>query len=348
MRTIHRISALLIALFLDLRASIATAVDAPVAGPYETVVEQYMSGKWDDLEETLKTRAKELGALKGQEKVDVLYIRQNLVESRPVWWKQVKAGKKTSFGAMIFGRGMDVTYDPASKGGVQMQMSGSRMEFTVTWPAVEMDNPAQAEHGYTKGELNNLAVFASLGMSSGWTTIPQSTLMDLTDEKKALLFRVLDFRGNLAGVYYGSPRARQWGLWLYMHSYLDKYAKMQTINARKAVAAAFLMELLANPKKYPSIKLPAELEAENAEEKLALAVSGNVEKRGWTLAEDRSIREAMKLLAAANEGAMKNAGKIALPAGQALSLDPDQDAPLRALRDAWFKKQFDAVKGGGK
>ncbi len=29
--------------------------------------------------------------------------------------------------------------------------------------------------------------------------------------------RALEFNANLTGVHLGSPRARHWGLWLYMH-----------------------------------------------------------------------------------------------------------------------------------
>ena len=182
-----------------------------------------------------------------------------------------------------------------------------------------------------------------MGLAAAYPSIPQSFMQNADEAKKALLFRVLEFQADLAGTYYGSVRARQWGIWLYMHSYLDKYAKMQTVNARKAVALALIMEVVANPEKYPSIKLPARLEAEKTEEKLVLAIHQPLEKKGWTLAEDKAIREAIKSLSSDNPVPLTTNGKIKLPAGQFLQLDPVQDEPLRTAREAWFKSQFESA-----
>jgi hypothetical protein len=331
-------------LIIGVRADMVTCADPPaVPSAYDAVVQPYLAGKWDELAGKLKSGAKELNALTGPRKADIAYIRQTLAESRPAWWANTKAGMKTAFRANLWGRGFDVTYDPEGKTNIQMNYTGDGVEVVVSWPAADMDNPAPAEHGFSKGTLNELNVFSILGMADAWRTVPAQTFANLGAADKTLLTRVLDLQGNLAGVYYGSPRARQWGLWLFLHSYQAQYAKMPTINARKAVAVAFLVEVLAGPSKYPSIDLPVRLEAENAEENLALAVHPCLEKHGWTLAEDRAMREALKSFAAANAGALRNGGKVTLPHGLVLSLDPDQDTVLRPKRDAWFKKQFDAV-----
>jgi len=321
------------------------AAEAPASSTFhETVVRQYMSGKWNELDATLKSGLKEFTALSGQPKLDVVYIKQSLLESRPLWWGQTKAGKKINIRAAAWGRSMDLIFDPSIKNSVETKSNGFRTDVFVNWPTANMDSTEHAEHGFTKGELANLSIFSTIGMAGAWSGLPTSALMNLTEKDKALLFRAMDFRGNVTGIYYGSPRARQWGLWLFLHSYEGKYAKMNTVNARKAVAAAFLAEVLGNVKKYPSIKLPPSLEAENAEEKLALAMQKGIEKNGWTLAEDRAIREAMKLFATANEAAIKNGGTIKLANGLTVQLDPEADGALRGKRDAWFKKQFDAVQ----
>jgi len=119
---------------------------------------------------------------------------------------------------------------------------------------------------------------------------------------------------------------------------------MNTVNSRKAMAAAFMVEVLGNAKKYPSIKLPSSLDPDNAEEKLALAMQKGIEKTPWTLAEDRSLREAVKAFATSNEAVMKTGGLIKLANGLTVQLDPEADVALRPKRDAWFKKQFDTVK----
>jgi hypothetical protein len=168
-----------------------------------------MAGKWDELEQTLKTHAAELDALTGQQKTDLVYIRQSLAETRPPWWKTVKAGLKTAFRATVWGRPLQLTYDPAVKGGLQMDYLNGKLAITVSWPSGDMDSAVQAEHGFSKGELNNLHVFAVLGQAATWSTLPSQSLVNLSEERKVLLGRVLDLQGNLAGVYHATPRARQ-------------------------------------------------------------------------------------------------------------------------------------------
>lgn len=320
------------------------AADAPPNSVYETIVQQYMTGKWDELETTLKTNLKEITALAGQPKLDVTYIKASLLESRPAWWAQTKAGKKVNIRASAWGRFMDLTFDPSIKNSVETKSNGMRTDVFVNWPTADMDSTTHAEHGFTKGELSNLSIFSTIGMAGAWSSLPTSALMNLTEKDKSLLFRGMDFRGNVTGIYYGSPRARQWGIWLYLHSYEAKYAKMSAVNTRRAIAAACMAEILSNSKRYPSIKLPASLDADSAEEKLALAMQKGIEKTGWTLAEDRSLREAIKTFATANEAVVKTGGLIKLANGLTVQLDPEADAALRTKRDAWFKKQFEAVK----
>ena len=329
-------------------AHVAVAADAPVVAAtqsspnYQLAIKQYMTGQFDELEETL--RASDLLTLKGQERADIAYIRKCIIEVRPTWWKKVKGDNKTPVHFLVFGRSVDATFDPKGKGGVSMTMTTSKMDMNISWAAGEMDSKDQAEHGFTKGDLNSLNVFSTLGYAAAYPSIPQSYMQDPSDAKKLLMFRMLDFQGDLGGTYYGSPRARQWGLWLYMHSYLDKYAKMQMLNSRKAVALAFMIEVISNPEKYPSIKLPAKVEADKTEEKLALAIHQPIEKKGWTLAEDKSIRDALRTLASENPAPIMANGKIKLAAGLFIQLDPEQDSQMLAAREAWFKKQFENRK----
>ena len=137
-----------------------------------------------------------------------------------------------------------------------MKTSPGGIAIFVSWPAADMDNPAHAEHGFSKGDLNSLSVWATLGMAQVWSQMTPQALAALTERDKLRLIRYQDFRGNLAGLYYGTPRARRWGEFLYMLMWLDKYKDMPNRNSRKACAAMFLAEFLANPAKYPSLTLP--------------------------------------------------------------------------------------------
>jgi hypothetical protein len=128
---------------------------------------------------------------------------------------------------------------------------------------------------------------------------------------------------------------------------MEKYNQMPTVGSRKAAGALFLAEILANPAKYPSIRLPSALSEDGSEEKLAEHVRNKIEKHSWTIAEDKALREAIKSFAAANENGVLQSQKAVLPNKLAVSLDPEADKPLRSKRDAWLKLQFDKAFAGG-
>jgi hypothetical protein len=267
-----------------------------------------------------------------------------VAECREPWWKQTKAGRQTPIRVSLFGRPLSVAYDPAGKGGVEMKTVGGAIVLAVSWPAADMDNPAHAEHGFSKGDLNSLSVWATLGMAQVWSQMSPQALATLTERDKLRLIRYQDFRGNLAGLYYGMPRARRWGEFLYLLMWLDKYKEMPIRNSRKACAAMFLAEFLANPAKYPSLTLPDALPADGAEEKLAQHVRARIEKHGWTVAEDKALREALQAFAKSNDAAVYQTETVTLPNKLKVALDPEADAAFRPKRDAWLKAQFDKQK----
>jgi hypothetical protein len=122
--------------------------------------------------------------------------------------------------------------------------------------------------------------------------------------------------------------------------------------SRRAATAMFLAEVLRAPSKYPTLKLPDTLEADGAEEKLCDYFRKNRLRREdrWTVAEDKSFREAVKIFAATSDQPAAMTGKGILPSGLAFSLVAEEDVPLRAKREAWIKTQFDkaAAKGAAK
>ena len=313
------------------------------ADAYARICQEYLDGKWDAVDTDLRTVKKPVG-LSSAQQADLTYIRQTLAECRPAWWAQTKAGQKCAIRPVVWGTPLGLTYDPAGQGGVQVQFSGNTSVLTVSWPAKEMDNPNQAEHGFTKGELNNLGVWATLGMAKVWSQTPAQALVGMSEADKTRLLRCQDFRGNVTGLYYGIPRARRWGEFLYLLSWLEKYAKMPTVYSRKAAGAMFLAEVVANPAKYPSLPLPKTLEGENAEEKLAEYYRKMIEKKGWTVAEDRALRDVLKKFAAANDLSVYQTESVTLPNKLVVALDPAADVSLRPKRDAWLKARFDEAR----
>jgi hypothetical protein len=273
------------------------------------------------------------------QKADWDYINQTLTECHPAWWTRSKSGKLTQIKIAVFGTPLTALYDPTQKQSMSASFTGDVKTFKLGWTATEMDNPAQAEHGFTKGELAGDGVWSTIGMAAAYSQIPEDALLDVTEAEKNKLFRVLDFRGSLAAAYYGTPRMRQWWYFLALHYYRKEYEKLPNVMSRKALGAMLVAEIAAHADQYPSIKLPELTSEDGAEEQLAKSIHNRIEKHEWTFAEDKSLRDATKAFALANAKVAYTGGPVQLVNGLQVSLDPAEDAKLHVKRDEWLMKQ---------
>ena len=315
----------------------AVSTSAPSAPLHDRMVSEYLGSKWAELAKELPTISKQAAALKPSERADIEYIRKTLAECRPVWWDRCKAGGKVSFRPSIWGRTLPATFDPAAKTNIGMNFVNDQASVTFKWDAADMDNPDEAEHGFSKGELTNLQIWLLLGTAESWSLVPPQTQLKLEPDEKLLLQHYLQFRGNVAGAYYASPRARRWGLWLDLGAFNPAYAKASDRMAREAMAAMFMAEVLGHRDKYPSIQI-VEASPEGAiEPKLAGELKTWIEKHGLTLSEDESLRAAIKSFAVANAAKVRQSAKVTLPNATFIALDPDADQPLSADRETWLK-----------
>lgn len=323
----------------------ADADEPQAAGLYQQIVDAYLDGKWDEVELGLLAPPEKLAALNARELEDIAYIRLAREECHPPWWNLCKGGQKVQFRPVVWGKTLNVTYVPDGQRGVQAQYHNADVSFTATWPATEMDSPAPFEHGFTKGELNTVEVWAMLGTARVWSQTSGRMLAGLGEKEKLRMTRREDFRSNLTALYYGSSKSRRWSLLVDLLSWTDKkYADLPVAGSRKAVGAMFLAEVLADPAKYRSLPLPNSLESEEAERTLAAHYRNRIDHQGWTLAEDRSLRDAIKRFAAANDANVYQTEKVVLANKLSIAVDPASDPPLRAKRDAWLKACFDEVK----
>ena len=122
-----------------------------------------------------------------------------------------------------------------------------------------------------------------------------------------------------------------------------EYADLPVAGSRKAIGAMFFVEVLGNLAKYPSLPLPQLLDVIGAEETLARHYRHIIDRQGWTLTEDRLLRETLKKLAVANDASVYQTERVTLANKLAVSVDPAADGPLREKRDTWLKERFDAV-----
>lgn len=311
--------------------------------PFQRLTDAYLAGKWDEVEGMFASLRRELQAVPQSEQPKVNYMRQSFSECRPEWWKRCKAGEKFAFSPNVWGRAVQATFDPAAKSNVQWSLFRGQLSWTVMWSPTVADNPIATGRGFSKDDLFNLDVWSTLGRAEAWSAIPLEAQTNLKEDAKVLLMRYLDFRSNVTDVYYATPHSRRWGLWLCLVMYLNENATSPVRTAREAVAAMFMNEVVANPAKYPSIHLPKALPADETEEKLAWELRLWIEKHGWTLEEDKYLRDTFAAFAKANGRQAHLRGQIALPNGLFVALDPEKDKPLRRRRDLWLKSKFDAT-----
>jgi hypothetical protein len=313
---------------------------APASPLYTEVVKNYMEGRWEVLEKTLKEKVRELGQLSTEEQAAVATIRLAVREGRQDWWTTTKAGTKGQIMPIIWGRKISVQFDPKVKYGSDIKMKNGSMMLIAGWVGTDMDNMEKTPGGFTKGDVACLTAWSNLGIVDSWSQLPGGS--------QGQKDRYLEFRGKVTGMAYGTPGARRYGMWSCLSSFTEENPKSPTRMSRRAIGTMFMEEVLTHPESYPSVTLPGTLAAENAEGTLGLALATVVAKQPWTFAEDNLIRTAVKQLAAMNGVKANSTGVITLPNKLTMSLDPRADEALAAERGKWIKEQFDRAKGVGK
>jgi hypothetical protein len=333
LRTAALASILLLALAARAADPPATASAASSSAIYQQAVDQYLACKWDDLERTLSQNRAALAQLTPEQTADLDYLKQSVAESRPAWWPYIKEGKRYAFRATLWSRPLAAIYDPSIKSNVNLQSANGKLTLLVNWPATDMDNPAHAEHGFSKADLTSLGLWGILESGRVWATLGPEKLVNLSELQKAELQQYLQFRSTLGGIYYGTPRARRWGCFLALDVLTDHYATNAGLAYRKPVAAMLIAEIVAHPDHYPSLRLPP---AATTEKEFGIALLRQFERTTLTLAEDRFLREAVKDFANANGNAILNAGIVTLPSKLTASLELKADIPLAQAREAWL------------
>ena len=111
----------------------SAAVGAETQDIHDSLVVAYLDANWDEAEQLLTSKSKEFAALTDPtQKADVVYVRQAIAECRPAWWKSCKAGKHAAFKALVWGRTLDVVYEPGTKFNTQMRVTNLSTTATIT------------------------------------------------------------------------------------------------------------------------------------------------------------------------------------------------------------------------
>ena len=320
------------------------AETAPPDGLYDRIVWAYMDGQWEELASALAAANKSAAPLTPPQRADVAYVRQALAECRPAWWLSCKSDRKTPIRHTLWGKTFLATFDPLAKDGLNIRFEPSPRVLTLKWNGTKMDSRDKGEYGFLRGDMVNMSIWGTLGTAQVYALVPMDTLRSTDERSKLRLQRFLRFRSNVTALYHSGPPARRYALHIYLAAFLDQWGKGPLAGCRRAVGAMFLCELLSEPSKYPSLALPKSLPAEEAEKQLGRHYKFRIRRKShWTIAEDRSYREALKPFVGANGNVLKTES-VMLPNGLTLSLDDEKEAALRPKRDAWVKARFDAAR----
>ncbi|HWE03597.1 MAG TPA: hypothetical protein VG326_14425 [Tepidisphaeraceae bacterium] len=329
---------------LTLYVPIAPAAEkAPTtlpAGLHDRIVARYINGTWEELGKELSIEAKNIGALPAAQKADADYIRKAMAECRPAWWKLCKAGQKIKFRPAPWGHSLSGTYDPEAKI-IRLDFYNGSPSVTFGWNAANMDNLAvEGELPFTKGETVDLDIWTAIGSAESWIDVPPRVQLNMTEAARSGLNRFLDCRGNICGAYYATPGARRLAIWNGISGWSHEYDKSVTNMSRKTVGALFAAEVLGHRQIYVSIPRPEEPPADGAESKMVWQLQEWIRYHEIPFAEDRAFRDALKAFATTNDARVRATGKLTLPNGLAMSLDPEADKPLAVQRDKWIKAQY--------
>ncbi len=172
---------------------------------YTGLVERYLAGDWEKLAADLAAAQKDLVNLPKDQAADLAYIKQALAECRPAWWNQIKENKKVAIRPVLWGRTLSLMYDPALEDGqLNRTVFGNTASYAMYWKPGDMDSVAQAEHGFTKGDLMDMGIWQGLEKVSVISSVSQDKLPELNGQLQFAYY--LWFRGTVASGYYGTPR----------------------------------------------------------------------------------------------------------------------------------------------
>jgi len=333
----------IVSLCLPALAGGASATKVDAGELYSKITDAYMTGKFDELKTSLAQSIRLMRHFTAQQRVDILYVRKALAECRPKWWDACKAGKKTFIKQPIFGKTAHVAYDPEGKEGLRVKSDMGVLVAEVSWDPKSMDSTEKGMYGFPKGDIVCGGIWSNIATARLWLSMPLKLMQKMDDRDKLQLTRYMSFRTNLAALYYTTPSSRRYFMHIYFAAfYYDNWGKGEVSGARRAVGAMIMSEILKDPSRYPSLKLPKKLDAEKAEEKLGQHYKVVCHRnRPWTIAEDRQMRAAIKSFAAAANQTVFKTEKVILPNKLVFAIDAKVDETIRAKRDAWIKKQFD-------
>ena len=332
----------------------AAAPQAAAAGKqeataaYQEVANAYMNSRWAALKEAQRAAGRHVTHMTAKQRGDLAYVRKTAPAFRPPWWKACKSTKEVKFHATIWGRSMMIDYTPSDRPTVLPWVDQQRRKVALklSWNPSLVDNATAkggslaGKHGVTEGDLGEVVVWQQIGCSYMTECLPLMTVVELHNNHKHIYWHLLYFYGNLTSMYHCSPKARRTAMLIYAGEMKARGSAEGYLRACRAISALFLTTVLADPSRWPSVKLPPSVPEGQVEEKTGIHAFQNVEPT-WTVAEDKAWREALLEFFKVNrERALRGRGTVLLPNKTVFMLMEPDDRKFQARRDAWVTEQL--------
>jgi hypothetical protein len=303
----------------------------------DQAVALYMKGEWAPLEKLLKEQAPAAGTMPATDP-DVEAIKSALAECRPAWWNIAKAGKKATLRASLFGRSVNLAFDPSTEG----FRSNSKSGASAGWSITGMDDPAPWMEGLSKSELTLWYACQYFGMAMA--SQEEASLRAGTAKFSRAY---MTWRKEMTTATYGTPAVRRHAIHQAFRTFEQPLQEETGFTGHRALGVLFMIECLSQPETYPTYQFPGPVTGEIKEETLAARFLPLIDAKLPTLAEDCSLRAVYKKAGSTGSGALTS-GLFVLPNGLSMSADLKIDKPLYDKRTAWFKAQLEKLSKSAK
>ncbi|MBN1942725.1 MAG: hypothetical protein JW849_05455 [Phycisphaerae bacterium] len=341
------------------------AGDPAVDAWYDRFLAAYRKADWLEFRDLYKDWSKMRLKLSQPQRSDVIYMRKTAEEFRPAWWKYTRSTKNTSFKARIWGRWFTANYVPSESLGQHQPVAirNGRLLTVVQWRPTYVDNPKPfsndnsfyvfipeaKDYGFTIGTMAEVIIWHELGHNYICLNLPLRQLIRLHDEYSLLYMHLQEFYADLTALYHASLPGRLFTMKLRLMSLVDYDENdVHTRGCTHAVGALLLAKMLSEPDQWPSVHFPGKVPKEDVERYTIFYVYRHIDP-GWTLAEDRRLREFVnQWVRSKGESALRRKGRISLPNGQTMMLLAGEDRENQRKRDLWIKRKLEAIIASGR
>jgi len=315
---------------------------------YEKVVDQYMQSHLAELDALLKETRAHDAEMSADQRNDIAYIRKAAADYRPAWWKNTLSSKNITFTATIWGKSFKANFMPSESLGGEMSApdDSGRVLTVVTWQPhlVNSIKPLEGEreeaHKLRECDEGEAIVWHELGHNYVTQTLPPDQVKKLYTDYRLLFSALQEFYADMTALYHCSPQGRKAVLMVRAPGLDWNEVNDPHCRAANAIGAWILSQVLAEPAKWPSFRLPAKMPKDDVERRVILFMYRHLDT-GYSLEEDRNFRETVAtFIHTKGANVLKKKGTVTLNNNLDFKLMTAEDRELQVKRDAWVAAEL--------